>query len=105
MKDYYQILGLTKDTDETNIKKAYKKLAFQYHPDKNKSDDAETTFREISEAYDILSDDNKRQEYDYKFNNQEHINGIIPIESLLLMMKPQIEKTIDDNGKVYQFFE
>jgi len=77
MKDYYQILGLTKDTDETNIKKAYKKLAFQYHPDKNKSDDAETTFREISEAYDILSNIDKKRMYD-NFGYDAVSSGDIP---------------------------
>ena len=64
MKDYYSILEVPKDCIETDIKKAYKKLAFQYHPDKNKSDDAESKFREISEAYDILSNADKRRMYD-----------------------------------------
>ena len=76
MKDYYRILEVSKDCVETDIKKAYKKLAFQYHPDKNKSDDAEPKFREISEAYDILSNADKRRMYD-NFG-YESVSGDIP---------------------------
>jgi len=76
MKDYYRILELPKESTETDIKKAYKKLAFQYHPDKNKSDDAESKFREISEAYDILSNADKRRMYD-NFG-YEAVSGDIP---------------------------
>jgi DnaJ-class molecular chaperone len=64
MKDFYKILGITKSSSYNDIKKAYKKLAFQYHPDKNKSPDAQDKFREISEAYDILMDSDKRRMYD-----------------------------------------
>ena len=53
-KNYYQILGLQDNASKEEIKKAYHKLALQFHPDKNKSDDAEEKFKEISEAYDIL---------------------------------------------------
>ncbi|KAL0968763.1 hypothetical protein UPYG_G00271380 [Umbra pygmaea] len=63
-KDYYDILGVPKDANEHQIKKAFHKLAMKFHPDKNKSPDAETTFREIAEAYETLSDEKKRQEYD-----------------------------------------
>ena len=76
MKDYYRILELPKECLETDIKKAYKKLAFKYHPDKNKSDDAESKFREISEAYDILSNVDKRRMYD-NFG-YEAVSGDIP---------------------------
>jgi DnaJ family protein B protein 4 len=64
MKDYYKILGINKSASDNEIKKAYKKLAFKFHPDKNKSDEAESKFREISEAYDILSNADKRRMYD-----------------------------------------
>ena len=64
MKDYYQILGVARDADEAEIKKAYRRLARQYHPDMNKGDKkAEERFKEISEAYSILSDSEKRKQY------------------------------------------
>ena len=63
-RDYYETLGVQKDTPKKDIKKAYRKLALKYHPDRNKSPDAEEKFKEISEAYAVLSDDEKRQQYD-----------------------------------------
>ncbi|SFM14995.1 molecular chaperone DnaJ [Methanolobus profundi] len=63
-RDYYEILGISKDATESEIKKAYRKLAMQYHPDKNKEEDAEAKFKEISEAYAVLSDTEKREQYD-----------------------------------------
>lgn len=62
MKDYYQILGVTKDTNKDDIKKAFRKLAHKYHPDKKDGDEAK--FKEVNEAYGVLSDDKKRAEYD-----------------------------------------
>ena len=55
-KDYYKILGVARDASEDQIKKAYRKLALKYHPDKNRSPGAEEKFKEIAEAYDVLSD-------------------------------------------------
>lgn len=65
-KDYYKVLGLGKDADKEEIKKKYKKLAKQYHPDRNKDnkEEAENKFKEISVAYSILSDDEKKKRYD-----------------------------------------
>ena len=63
-KDYYAVLGVSKDADEKQIKKTYRKLAMQYHPDRNQSPDAEEKFKEISEAYGVLSDPEKRKRYD-----------------------------------------
>ncbi len=64
-KDYYQILGVSKDATQEEIKKAYRKLAKKYHPDKNKGNkEAEEKFKEISEAYAVLSDPEKRKKYD-----------------------------------------
>ncbi|KAI5100213.1 dnaJ homolog subfamily B member 9 [Silurus meridionalis] len=63
-KDHYEILGVPKDASERQIKKAFHKLAMKYHPDKNKSPDAEAKFREIAEAYETLSDSKRRREYD-----------------------------------------
>lgn len=64
-KDFYKSLGVPKDATAAEIKKAYRKLARQYHPDANKGDaKAEERFKEISEAYDVLSDEKRRKEYD-----------------------------------------
>jgi molecular chaperone DnaJ len=64
-KDYYEILGVNKNASETELKKAYRKLAMQYHPDRNPGDKAaEDKFREISEAYEVLSDPQKRAQFD-----------------------------------------
>ena len=59
-RDYYEVLGVGKEASADDIKKAYRKLARQYHPDVNKAADAETKFKEVKEAYDVLSDDGKR---------------------------------------------
>lgn len=63
-KDYYKILGISRGASEEDIKKAYKKMALKYHPDKNKSAGAEEKFKEIAEAYEVLSDPQKRQVFD-----------------------------------------
>jgi len=60
-RDYYDILGIGRDADKKELKRAYRKLALKYHPDKNPSKDAEEKFKEISEAYAVLSDDEKRR--------------------------------------------
>lgn len=65
MKDYYQILGVEKDASEQEIRRRYRKLAMQYHPDQNQGvADAEEKFKEIAEAYGVLTDPIKRKEYD-----------------------------------------
>jgi molecular chaperone DnaJ len=64
-KDYYSALGVAKDASQADIKKAYRRLARELHPDKNPGDGkAEARFKEVSEAYDVLSDDKRRREYD-----------------------------------------
>ncbi len=63
-KDYYEILGVSRDASKEEIKKAYRRLALKYHPDRNPSKEAEEKFKEISEAYAVLSDDEKRKLYD-----------------------------------------
>lgn len=63
-RDYYDVLGVTRNADKDEIKKAFRKLARQYHPDISKEADAETKFKEINEAYEVLSDDQKRARYD-----------------------------------------
>lgn len=75
-KDYYRILGISKGANDDEIKKAYRKLALKYHPDKNKSPGAEEKFKEIAEAYEVLSDTKKREVYD-KFG-EEGLKGSVP---------------------------
>lgn len=62
-KDYYEVLGVTRNATETEIKKAYRKLALQYHPDRNKTKEAEGKFKEVTKAYEVLSDPQKRETY------------------------------------------
>ena len=64
-RDYYEVLGVEKSSDANTIKRAYRKLAMKYHPDRNENDaEAEEMFKEVSEAYAVLSDDDKRARYD-----------------------------------------
>jgi len=63
-RDYYDVLGVDRSATRDRIKQAYRKLALQYHPDRNKAADATAKFRELAEAYAVLSDDTKRREYD-----------------------------------------
>lgn len=74
-RDYYEVLGVSKDADEATIKKAYRKLAKKYHPDTNPGDkEAEAKFKEASEAYAVLSDADKRRQYD-QFGHAAFENG------------------------------
>ena len=63
-KDYYDILGIEKTADEAQIKKAYRKLAIKFHPDKNKAKSAEEAFKKVNQAFSVLSDKTKRKNYD-----------------------------------------
>jgi len=63
-RDYYEVLGVSRDASNEEVKKAFRKLAFQYHPDRNRDDGAETRFKEVNEAYEVLSDADKRAAYD-----------------------------------------
>jgi len=63
-RDYYEVLGVTKTSSSDEIKNQYRKLALKFHPDRNQSKDAGEHFKEISEAYAVLSDSEKKQTYD-----------------------------------------
>jgi curved DNA-binding protein CbpA len=75
MKNYYQILGVSKKSDNDTIKEAYRRKALQYHPDKNSSSDASSNFQLISEAYSVLKDPYKKGRYDYEFEQQSFNNN------------------------------
>ena len=64
VQDYYQVLNIAKTASDDDVRKAYRTLALQFHPDKNNSPGAEEKFKQISEAYEVLSDSAKRQDYD-----------------------------------------
>ncbi len=78
-KDYYEVLGVSKDASEAEIKSAFRRLAKQYHPDVSKEANAEEKFKEIQEAYEVLGDENKRRQYDQfghaAFENQGGFGG------------------------------
>lgn len=63
-RDYYEVLGIDKNASESDIKRAFRKKAMEYHPDRNKAADAEEKFKEVNEAYEVLSDPNKKATYD-----------------------------------------
>lgn len=75
-KDFYKSLGISKGANDDEIKKAYRKLALKYHPDKNKSPAAEERFKEIAEAYEVSSDKKKRDIYDQY--GEDGLKGGIP---------------------------
>ncbi len=63
-RDYYDVLGISKSASKDEIRKAYRSLSKKYHPDLNKADDAVDKFKEVTEAYEVLSDDSKKANYD-----------------------------------------
>ncbi len=73
-RDYYEVLGVSKDASQADIKAAYRKLARKYHPDVSKEEDAETKFKEVREAYEVLSDTQKRTQYD-RFGHSANQQG------------------------------
>ena len=74
-QDFYDVLGVAQNADDNQLKKAYRKMAMQYHPDRNQGDDAaEHKFKEVNEAYDVLKDDQKRAAYD-QFGHAAFENG------------------------------
>ena len=103
MKDLYHILNLNKSATDTDIKKSYRKLAFQCHPDKNKSEEAKIQFKNISEAYEILSKPDKRRMYDQfgydavSESNGPQINPMDLFQSLFNVDFMNITEQMDSN--------
>src|SRR5690606_40234885 len=102
--DYYEILGVDRQADDKVLKSAYRKLAMQYHPDRNPGDQAaEAKFKEVSEAYDILKDPQKRAAYDRygkaAFNgggggrSEEHTSELQSRENLVCRLRLEKNKT------------
>jgi len=79
MKDYYQILGVSRTASAEEIKRVYRRLAVKYHPDKNPDPVALELFKEVAEAYDVLSDLSKKWKYDQRRDNQYITYSVTPV--------------------------
>ena len=105
MKDLYKILNIDKNSSSDDIKKSYRKLAFKYHPDKNKSKESSEKFKDISEAYEILSNKDKKNLYDNfgysSLNNNEFINPLELFQSLFNVDFTQMSENINSNIFVF----
>lgn len=77
-RDYYEVLGVSRSASKSDIKRAFRKMAQQYHPDRNREADAEAKFKEVAEAYQVLNDDQKRQMYDQYGHDAERMTGGSP---------------------------
>lgn len=110
-KDYYSILGVNKDASAEQIKKAHRKLALKYHPDKNaESKDAEAQFKTVQEAYDVLSDAKKREQYDAAramedprnswFQNAQRFNSMDDLQSMWDQILRNHGGTRQSNAKI-----
>lgn len=102
-KDYYKALGIQSGANEDEIKKAYRKMALKYHPDKNKDPHAEDKFKEIAEAYDVLSDPKKRAVYDQygeegKWDSGCRTKGSLVPQSFSLAKSPKSAPTSPPNS-------
>ena len=109
-KDYYDVLGLSKTATPEEIKKAYKKMAIKFHPDKNHSTFAEDAFKKISQAYQVLSDAEKRKFYDtygteeeareqyYRQQHQEYYEDIDPFNIFEMFMGPEFASQFHRRG-------
>lgn len=90
-RDYYEVLGVAKNASAADIKKAYRKLALQYHPDKNPGDKAaEEKFKEAAEAYDVLSNEEKRAKYDQFGHNMGYWDFQVEVPVDLEGSQPEV---------------
>ena len=102
MTDYYEILQLNKKCNQDDIKKSYRKLALQYHPDRNKEPGSEEKFKKISEAYEILSDPQKKHQYDNKTNMiRTNINPHDLFNSFFKHQSPNININVSNVNSVF----
>ena len=95
-RDYYEVLGVSKNASDDEIKKAYRKLAVKYHPDKNPGDKtAEEKFKEISEAHEVLSDKQKRARYDqFGHAGVGELQVILLAELLAILFRVEISTSM-----------
>lgn len=98
MKDYYKTLGVNNKAALSEIKRAYRKLAVLYHPDKNPDPEAESFFKEVNEAYDVLSDSAKRMDYDFKIQNPFH-DIVLPVNAKPYHRDPAYHKRSKYTGE------
>ena len=91
-KDYYKILGVSRDASQDDIKKAYRRLARKYHPDVSKEADAEDKFKEVGEAYEVLRDAQKRAQYDQFGSNYRHGQSFNPPPGWEENMRRQLQQ-------------
>src|ERR1700739_1263116 len=99
-KDYYEVLGVPRDADQDAIRRAYRKLARKYHPDLNSDSDAEDRFKERGEAYEVLSDPDKRERYDRLGANWRQQEQEAPDTSFEEFFDRQGVGTDDTRGEV-----
>ena len=100
-KDYYSILGVSKNAKDEEIKKSFRKLAVKYHPDKNPGKDAEEKFKEINEAYEVLSDPEKRRKYDQYGENWNKIDEEQARRYQQYQQQGGRSHTYEDNGSEF----
>ncbi len=107
-QDYYEVLGIQRDAEAAAIKKAYRKLALEWHPDRHQGADkegAEETFKRISEAYEVLSDPEKREKYDRFGENWEHGQDFDPGSGERTMTREEFEAAFGDSAGFSDFFQ
>lgn len=107
-QDYYEVLGVAREASQDEIKKAYRKLALKWHPDRHAGDgaeEAEATFKRISEAYEVLSDPDKRAKYDRFGEHWEHGQEFEPDPGQRTMTREEFEAAFGGSGGFSDFFQ